>query len=565
MNKKNIIMTIFVSLFIFIIGQFSFATSIEPGSESRIVDFSNQSKGLYTDNGDFYYLLDTGIVATDYMYSLDGERYYFGNDGKMVKDEIVEYDGEKYYFDINGAMIKNRWITYEEIDPYDGTAERTSYYLGPTGRAYRATDGTGVLIKVIDGERFGFNVDGERLEGYVNMQGEELDSFDTYAYAECMYYFDPMENYAAAVGWHFYDGIKDTNEYDENDEMYLYFDEKTCRKLYSKQVGKYLYRNIDGQRYMFDENGVRHYEWYGKASSSVAPKYFSADYDGFLAKGWFSAVPQADSISPKNREYNKSDEEKWFYADSTGKIVRGVIKKIGHYTYAFDEDGVMQSDALVVVKDGKYQRSYSCDDITRKQVVLAASEGGIINDGEYFMYFVEPEDENLVGSMCGLNRSIKIELADEEIIFTANQRGGYSSNTATSTIIKSGKYFQHGVLLKPINDNAYGIVRESLDATTSGYKKYVVVNKSGVLQTKYGSYKDKNGNYILTINNDGEYVGIFSVETRYTIANGWQYRLEGGNWITGFPPAIYKVPDSSYYINFEVYEGIANSDEYNIG
>ena len=94
-------------------------------------------------------------------------------------------------------------------------------------------------------------------------------------------------------------------------------------------------------------------------------------------------MPQADSIKAKNREYNASDEEKWFYADGTGKILRSVIKKIGKYTYAFDEDGVMQSDALVVVKDGKYQRSYNCLDLTRKQVIYAESEGGIIKDGEY--------------------------------------------------------------------------------------------------------------------------------------------------------------------------------------
>ena len=564
MKKKNYFLTVFVGLFVITFSQIVLASSIEPGSETRTIDFSNQSKGLYTDNGDFYYLLDTGIVATDYMYSLDGERFYFGTDGKMVKDQIIEYDGEKYYFDPNGAMIKNRWITYEEVDPFDGTVERTSYYLGPTGRAYRAADGTGVLIKVIDGERFGFNVDGERLEGYVNMQGEELDSEDSYAYAECMYYFDPGENYAAAVGWHFYDGLKDTNQYDDDDEMYLYFDEKTCRKLYSKQVGKYLYRNIEGQRYMFDENGVRYYEWYGKASDSVAPKYFSEDYDGFLAKGWFSAIPQADSINEKNRNYNSSNEEKWFYADRTGRILRGVIKKIGHYTYAFDEDGVMQSDALVVVKGGKYQRSYACEDITRKQVVYAASEGGLLDDGEYFMYFVEPDDENLVGSMCGLNRSIKIELSDEEIIFTANQRGGYSSDTSTSTILKSGKYFQHGVLLQPVNDNTYGIVRESLATTASGYKKYVVVNRTGILQTKFGAYKDGNGNYILTINNDGEYVGTYSVETRYTIGNGWQYRTDGGNWISSFPPSKYRVTDTGYYINFDTYDGVGNAPEYNI-
>ena len=511
--KKTIISSFLVCVIALNLASTALATDVDPnpGSQTYSVDFSKITRGLYYDGYDFYFLLDTGIVATNYMYNFDGDRFFFGEDGKMVKDQIIDYEGEKYYFDPNGAMIKSRWVTYEEVDPYDGTSQKTTYYFGPTGRAYRAADGTGVVIKTIDGERFGFNIDGERLEGYVSANGDVLDENSDYAYADCVYYFDPSEDCAATTGWHYYAGLMDEATYDSDSEMYLYFDEKTCRKVYSREEGKYIGRTIDGLRYLFDANGVRKIKWYGSATSSVAPKYFSEDYDGFLSKGWFQAIPQECSNRQENQKHHSAGEEQWYYADSTGKILRSTIKKIGHYTYAFDEDGVMQSDALVVTKEGSYVKSYNCDDITRAQVVLGASEGGILNDGETFMYFSDGDgNDTLDGAAPTQNKSVKVEVKDDEITFVSNGRGGYTNYPATSVLERNGKWFQHGVLLKPLNDYKFGVVRRDKTISTDNYFNpvlnrtdsediyyYGIVNNQGTIQTKYGCYKDNNGNYLL--------------------------------------------------------------------
>ena len=531
-----------------------FATNayIEPGSQYNITDFSNVSKGLYFDGTDFYYLLDTGVIATNYMYIQDGDRYYFGEDGKMVKDAIVDHDNEKYFFDPNGGMIKNRWVTEEELDPFDKTPTRTTYYFGPSGRAYKANEGSGLIVKTIDGERFGFNSDGHRLTGYVNLEGEELDVDTVYAYAECAYYFDPGENGAATTGWHEYSGPVDSGMYDDNNQVFLYFDEKTARKVYYRgnTAGGFLYRTIDGQRYMFDENGVRFCKWYSSPSNpTYSPKYYSDDYDGFLAKGWFLAVPPKDSITKKNRDRYSDDTEVWFYADSRGYLVRNCLKKIGRYTYCFDEDGVMQADALVVMKNGKYDRSYEVTDITREELIFGIDDGGLIGDNEFVLYFVDPENENLSGSMAKTDTKIKLELKDEDVSFFQSSRGGYSSEISGNVVLKNKKYYQHGVQLEAVNDAKYGIVKVNDNS-------YHVVNKVGSVVNKPGSYKMGADEFIL-VGPNKEYCGVYSVQCKYK-DGVWSY-LEDKKWIAcpagELPPETLRLSAYNYYVNFKSYNG----------
>ena len=531
---------------------FATNTFIEPGSQYSITDFSKVGKGLYYDGTDFYYLLDTGIVATNYMYINDGDRFYFGDDGKMVKDEIVDHENEKYFFDPNGAMIKNRWVTYEELDPYDRTPTRTTYYFGPSGRAYKAGENGNLIVKTIDGEKYGFDSEGKRLMGYVSLEGEELESDETLAYAECAYYFDPDENGAALTGWLDYDGMIDSGTYPDTDEIYLYFDEKTARKVYYKgdQSDGYLHRTIDGQRYMFDANGVRFCKWYSSPSNpKFSPRYYSDDYDGFLAKGWFLAVPAKDSITEKNRKRNADDTEMWFYADSRGYLVRNCIKKIGRYTYCFDEDGVMQADAFVVVKSGKYVRSYDVVDMTYEQLVFGVDDGGLIGDGEFVMYFIDPENENLSGSMADKDRLIRIEMKDNDVDFIQNSTGGYSAEKSGDTIEKGKKLYQHGVLLKPLNEQKYGVARKSGDF-------YVVVNKNGVVQARSTVAKINSEEYLL-VNEKGEFAGLYSCPIR--IKNGQVSYKDDTVWVDlpvgELPPQMYWLDPTSYFINFKVYGG----------
>ena len=551
---------------------------VAPGSLTGDVDLSTVGRGLFFDGTDFYFYIDTGVVANNYMYTIEGDRFFFGEDGKMVKDEMINYNGELYYFDVNGAMYKNRWYSAEEKDESDNTFVYTDYYFGPTGRAYRALEGgTGLVVKTIDGQKYGFNVDGEKLEGYCDQNGVIIDPAVDAAYVDCVYYFDPEENGAAATGWHFYEGSTRSDEYDDNEEIVLYFDEKTCKKVAAKasyaEQGRCVSRLIDGQRYMFDVNGVRKNSWYinepGRASRSNM-KYFSEEMDGYLQKGWFSAVPGSfsadgeDLILEVNRKKHKDNEDCWFYAGKNGNVLKKTIRKIGEYIYAFDDDGVMQSDAFVKVKNGAFVKAYNTDDLYKANVLFDPLECGgngdpfvddntrdssdyidknkgilRVNEGEQWMFFLgDYEGESKEGSQAKQNKQVKIELMDEDIFFIQNGVGGYCKSGESSlgnvsvVVERSNTYIQNGVVLKPNpDDNDYGIVRlrakkegdwgqilnynNKYITPTGEYYYFKVVNSKGSpITASNKSFKDKNGNYVY-VGNNGDFLGYYPYEGKY--------------------------------------------------
>ena len=544
---------------------------VAPGTLSGEVNFDYVGRGLYYDGEDFFFFLDTGILATNYMYNMEGDRFYFGDDGKMVRDELVYHADEMYFFDKNGAMLKNSWLTLSHYDQYEKTTEYTTYYFGRTGRAYKAVGGQGVALKDIDGDKYGFNSDGELLKGFVDIDGNQLDPNDSYAYADCLFYFDPDDDYAAYSGWFLYEPSMIEEQYEDFEEVYLYFDPKTHRKVKSANYERYLSRTIDNERYLFDNNGIRVTTWNGaiKASNSNV-RYYNEEYDGYLSKGWFSAVPSKDSVVGANYDSYVGNDEKWFYATKNGSILRKCIRKLGKYIYAFDHDGVMQSDKLVVVSNGVYDRSYDLNELTYKEVVYGSAEGGILNDGEKWMYFTDGgENEDLEGTMCKTNSLVSLELKDEEIKFICNNQGGYSNKVVTDAAVRSGRYIQNGAVLMPKkDDNKYGIVRESAteEITIKNFKnwkgddlgdqsglKYWVVNRQGKKVSGSNScYKDSNGNYIF-VGENGVFLGYSSAQGKFV--NGkWRYRDpdEKGKWHDTFPPQEYELDPSDLFLNFEI-------------
>lgn len=588
----------------------------EPGSLVGDVDLNTIGRGLYYDGTDFYFYIDTGVMATNYMFTIEGDRFFFGDNGKMVKEQLVNYNDELYYFDMNGAMYKNRWYSDEAFDESDNKLVYTDYYFGPTGRAYRApSGGTGLVVKTIEGQKYGFNVDGEKLEGYYDQNGVELDPSEDAAYAECVYYFDPEENGAAATGWHYYEGNIRGDEYEDNEEIVLYFDEKTCRKVTARasyaEQGRCISRIIDGQRYMFDSNGVRKNNWYASEplrGTSSNTKYFSEENDGYLQKGWFTAVPGSFSANGSdlalevNQKKHKDDEEVWFYAGRNGNVLKKTIRKIGNYVYAFDDDGVMQSDAFVKVRNGAFVKSYSTDHLYKANILFdpleyggnadpyadnnyqdagdtLANDKGILkaNEGEQWMYFMGSFDsEAQEGSLAKQNHEIKIELKDTDIFFIQNSTGGYTkhSNSSvgdiTTVVERSNQYIQNGVVLRPNpDDNNFGIVRtlvtkrpfqtsdrflnyKNKNVDLTGKERFVfqVVNSKGSPIKAYNKvYKDKNGLYIY-VGINGEFLGYYACQGRYytQTPNNLVDELDNPVPASNSPCWAYKREDSKKWI-----------------
>ena len=604
---------------------------VSPGSQSGDVDMGTIGRGLYYDGTDFYFFLDTGVMATNFMYNIEGDRFFFGEDGKMVKDQLIEFNDEIYYFDVNGAMFKNRWYTSEEVDLSDNTITYTDYYFGPTGRAYRAlVGGNGMIVKTIEGFKYGFNADGEKLVGYYDQNGEKRDPDEEPAFMDCVYYFDPQDDGAAVTGWHYYEGAQRGNLYDDNEEIVLYFDEKTCKKVAAKvsysDSTRCVSRIIDGQRYMFDQYGVRKNRFYvnepGRGTQSNA-KFYSEELDGYLQKGWFMAVPGSfkangsDLILEVNRKKHDSDEEVWFYATGTGNILRKTIRKIGNYVYAFDDDGVMQQDAFVRVRNGSFIKAYSTDELYKANVLLDPAEyGGCgdpypegpqdpvdldrkkgilkVNEGEQWMYFQgEMSGEAKTGAMVKGNTEVKVELNDEDIYFLSNNTGGYvmreQNANAYSTVVKrGGRLIQNGVVLRPnIDDNNYGIVRLKAAPITYAanvylnYKnqmvpknpvpesenvfQFVVVNSSGAQVTSTNkAIKDKQGNYFY-VGNNGKFLGYYTVQGKYYDKTPNNIKDADGNDVPASdkPCWVHKRTDEKHWtIGMPAEEFTADCDDY---
>ena len=586
--------------------------NISPGSLGTDVDLNTVGKGLFFDNGDFYFYVDTGVMASNYMFTIEGDRFFFGEDGKMVKDELVSYDDEIYYFDENGAMYKNRWYTAEEKDESDNTYVYTDYYFGPTGRAYRALDnGIGLVVKTIDGQKFGFNVDGEKLEGYYDQNGVKIDPDEDPAYEDCVYYFDPDENGAAAVGWHYYEGGVRGDEYEEDEEIVLYFDEKTSKKVHAKasyaNEERCISRIIDGQRYMFDHYGVRKNSWYvsepGRASRSNM-KYFNEEYDGYLQHGWFEAVPGSnekngeDLVLDVNKKRHSEDEDCWFYAGRNGNIFKKTIRKVGSHIYAFDDDGVMQQDSFVKVRNGAFVKAYETDNLTRANILFDPKEYGgnadpdpygpsnpitlekdkgllDLENGEQWMFFLgDYAGEGSVGAQGKQNSQIKVELSDADIYFIQNSMGGYSKlepstlGNVSGVVNRSGVLIQNGVVLRPEGDtSSYGIVRSNPNKTQYQYTDFlnynnqsisfdeyfypfIVVNSKGKkVDAAYKSLKDSTSGGYIYIGPQSNFLGYYQYQGRYYSKTPGNLVDENGNKVpaSNSPCWAYKMDGEKFW------------------
>ena len=146
------------------------------------------------------------------------------------------------------------------------------------------------------------------------------------------------------------DGAMVTNQWvafdttDENaDHRWMYFgaDGKAYRDKNDKLTISDI-KNINGKKYLFDQEGYMLYGWLGEDSNLVtddnawetATYYYGGYDDGSAQYGWVQLPVLGDD----------GEETHWFYFDSNGKVQRNKKKTINGATYYFDEKGRMIED-----------------------------------------------------------------------------------------------------------------------------------------------------------------------------------------------------------------------------
>ena len=462
--------------------------------------------GWSQEGGVWYYYESDGEYAYDEWERSGDNYFYLGSDGAMLTSTLIDDGSNYYYVDENGAMVKNQWVMLDdETSGTDTESGYVWYYFGSNGRAYKkSSSSTSISKRTINGKTYAFDEEGRMLYGWVDESGNLLTDDDD-PFTSAVYYFGDWNDGAMLTSsWYEYtegtDATSNVSSVDYSDYETLWFYFGSNGKMYRAEDEEVITKTIGGVKYAFDQNGVMLSDWVDtlNASSSTASdssvsniKYFSDSVDGHLqTKTWIYAIP--------SEEINAQDYEdstyRWFYAGSNGTVYKNDIKTINSKKYAFDTDGIMQSEFVIFDDEGNFMAQYDGSDVERSDFI-DGEIAQLLSEGNHLYYF--SGDEETDGAMK-TGKSINISLDDDTYTFGFKTSGkAYGEGTIEES---SNKYFQNGLLLKASNDYRYGVIEVPSE---DGETKYIVVGTTGTEVTGSRKYvKDADGNYIIIRNNE---------------------------------------------------------------
>lgn len=170
-----------------------------------------------------------------------------------------------------------------------------------------------------------------------------LMAVDTIVEDEGYYYYVNEEGAMVTNEW-----VQRANEEPEENEAvenWYYF--QNNGRAYVAGDDSTSFKLINGQKYAFDQEGKMLYGWVGANSELLigdydwkeAKYYCGPDNSGALQTGWL-IVDVEDDRDPDDTGIHTY----YFYAASSGKLVKNDQKLINGERYSFDECGVMESE-----------------------------------------------------------------------------------------------------------------------------------------------------------------------------------------------------------------------------
>lgn len=214
-------------------------------NEWRLLDLEDE------DEERWMFFSDNGKAYKDGWKTINGQRYHFDDDGcmdygwldaegSMIDDDDADaWKTATYYCGDNttGWRLSNQWVSITDFDDdeYDDK-EVIWIYLGDNGK--KVTDTT----KTIDGKKYAFDENGAMVT--------EWYGSGTPSNAEYKYYNDET-GYVAKGKW-----FQAVPSIDQDAEDYY---DDTLRWFYANNSGvtvKNTIKKINGERYIFDENGI---------------------------------------------------------------------------------------------------------------------------------------------------------------------------------------------------------------------------------------------------------------------------------------------------------------------
>ena len=216
-------------------------------------------------DGEWYCYDKNGEAYENKFCSSNGKEYYVGEDGQLVRSSWVDgTNGEYYFVNSSGAKITNDWRLTTPID--DDSADEEWFYFKSNGKMANSEKIT------YKGKTNYLDSEGKMLTGWVTTDGtDNVDEADTYKKDKTFYCDETGARVEGA--W-----VKDTEPGTSDDESdadeYLYYLKKSTGK---PATGKQA--NVNGQIYLFDNEGRMLYGWVAKTASGSDSIYEQIDLD----------------------------------------------------------------------------------------------------------------------------------------------------------------------------------------------------------------------------------------------------------------------------------------------
>ncbi len=539
--------------------------------------------GWVEEDGIWYFYDNDGNRVED-EWKKSGDNWYWldaEEGGAMAVDKLVEDDDDTYYVDSNGVMVKNTWVKVvnEDQDEDEDPAEYNYYYMQSNGKAYKAPESENVRFRTIDGKKYAFDDDGKMLYGWVSLDGERQTDEDGWA-EDGLYYLGSWEDGAMKTGWQ-----KITvHDDEEDDDMDYWFNFKSNGKKRKADKGVALKEEkINGKKFGFDDRGVMTYEWtitstsVASGASSANWRYFSNPEDGArVTKGWFRVVaPHEDNDNVFKSDYKGNtfaekdadeENERWYYADSSGVLYTGKIEKIKGKYYGFrpegdagDNKGSAMLSGLVLMTVNKttgeiewvYDDAVDSDELDdlldwdpNSEIVKKLNGETVGSTKHPGVDFDDPSEnwpslyyfgDDEVGDGAMRTGSTTINLDGKTYNFLFSKTGGAENRGRGLTGVDDDKYiYSFGCRIKADSDDKYQVVQvkgvgKSLTA--------VDVNAEGVNVTKIKSSELRNQATKTAINDDGSFryndvsdEGYWLVNTSGSVQNNKGAAKDGDEW-----------------------------------
>jgi len=461
------------------------------------------AEGWKIENGEWSYLSSDDQPVTNVWKKSKDSWYYLSSEGTILKNCIFHLGSTSYFVDEDGKMVQNTWIWIDETKDPEGDFEEGWYYFGTDGKAYQRKGNS--FKKKINGNTYLFNEDGLMLTGWFDENGNSINDSDD-PFVEGVYYsgedgilftekwLDYGEIGYGTGGSELLSNMTD-RYYSDYEKMWIYFDESS-KKVFSK--GENLkQKNISGNAYGFDENGIMN-PWWGKVAtisnadksnptSSTSARFYSA-YDGgkLLKNMWFWMYP-----SENLDETDYFDQEcSWWHTDEKGEVYRNRIRNISGKNYAFDGIGRMKTGFVLFDGKSEFVAQYDVDDWSSEDFI----DGSLYGIEKSDLYLFAPDELN-DGSMQ-IGKEIKVELEDGVFTFGFSGNGkAYGNRNQLQR--KDNRYYINGLRLEADEEYGYGVVEVRKNDETY----YQVVDMNGkIVKGDKKAVKDKEGGYLLIIN-----------------------------------------------------------------